>query len=60
MPWLIYWIGELLPVTHYLEIIRGIMLKGVGFDFLLPSFWGLLVLSVVYFTASVLAFRKRI
>jgi ABC-2 type transport system permease protein len=60
MPWLIYWIGELLPVTHYLEIIRGIMLKGIGFDFLLPSFWGLLVLSVVYFTASVLAFRKRI
>jgi ABC-2 type transport system permease protein len=60
MPWLIYWVGELLPVTHYLEIIRGIMLKGVGFGFLLPSFWGLLVLSVVYFTASVLAFRKRI
>ena len=60
MPWFTYWISELLPVSHYLEITRGIMLKGVGLDVLMPSVWPLMILSVVYFVASVLLFRKRI
>jgi len=60
MPSVTYWISELLPVSHYLEITRGIMLKGVGLDVLMPSVWPLIILSVVYFVASVLLFRKRI
>jgi ABC-2 type transport system permease protein len=60
MPWFTYWISELLPVSHYLEITRGIMLKGVGINVLMPSVWPLIILSVVYFVASVLLFRKRI
>ncbi len=60
MPWVTYAFGELLPVTHFLEITRGIILKGVGAATLWPSIWPLIVLSVVYFSASVLVFRKRI
>ncbi len=60
MPWFTYWISELLPVSHYLEITRGIMLKGVGINVLMPSVWPLILLSVVYFVASVLLFRKRL
>jgi len=60
MPLVTYVISEILPVTHYLSIVRGVMLKGVGFDFLWPSIRMLIVLSVAYFVASVLAFRKRI
>jgi len=60
MPLVTYLISEILPVTHYLIIVRGMMLKGVGIDFLWPSIRMLIILSVVYFTASVLAFRKRI
>jgi ABC-2 type transport system permease protein len=60
MPWITYAIGEILPVTHYLVITRGIMLKGVGVDYLLPSILKLSALSVVYFVASVFAFRKQI
>jgi ABC-2 type transport system permease protein len=60
MPWFTYWISELLPVSHYLEITRGIMLKGVGIDVLMSSVWPLIILSVLYFVASVLLFRKRI
>ncbi|MBN1267148.1 MAG: ABC transporter permease [Anaerolineales bacterium] len=60
MPLATYVISELLPVTHYLSIVRGVMLKGVGFDFLWPSIRMLIILSVAYFVASVLAFRKRI
>jgi ABC-2 type transport system permease protein len=60
MPAFTYWFSELMPVTHYLEITRGIMLKGVDASFLWPSIWPLLVLSVIYFAASVFTFRKRI
>jgi ABC-2 type transport system permease protein len=55
-----YWFGEFLPVTHYLEITRGIMIRGIGSEYLIGSIWPLIALSVGYFTASVLAFRKRI
>ncbi|MEA3349479.1 MAG: ABC transporter permease [Chloroflexota bacterium] len=60
MPWFTYWISEILPVSHYLEVTRAIMLKGVPASTLWPSIWPLIILSVVYFAASVIFFRKRI
>jgi len=60
MPWVTYWFGEMLPITHFLVIIRGIMVKGVGFSFLWPSIRMLVVLSVVYFVASVVTFQKKL
>lgn len=61
MPAITYWYSELLPVTQYLEITRGIIVRGVGPETL---FWSstvpLIGLSVIFFTASVLVFRKRI
>ncbi|MBN1439541.1 MAG: ABC transporter permease [Anaerolineales bacterium] len=61
MPLVTYLYSMLLPVTHYLEIVRGIMVRGIGAE----SLWQtailpLIVLSIGYFVASVLAFRKRI
>ncbi len=61
MPAFTYWYSELLPVTQYLEITRGIMVRGVAADTLfLTSTLPLIVLCVGYFTASILVFRKRI
>jgi ABC-2 type transport system permease protein len=61
MPWVTYIYSMMLPVTHYLEIVRGIMVRGIGAESL---WWSAIVplifLSVGYFVASVLAFRKRI
>ena len=31
MPDWAQWIGEVLPLTHFLRIVRGVMLKGNGF-----------------------------
>ena len=60
MPLFTYWFGEFLPVTHYLEIARGVMIRGVGAESLFGAIWPLVILSVLYFAASVLVFRKRI
>jgi len=60
MPWITYAFSELLPVTHFLEITRGVMLKGVGLGVLWISIWPLIALSIIYFAASVLLFKKRI
>ncbi|RJX19884.1 MAG: ABC transporter permease [Desulforudis sp.] len=34
MPLVIQWLGNLIPLTYFLEILRGIILKGVGIDHL--------------------------
>jgi ABC-2 type transport system permease protein len=60
MPIVTYVYSELLPVTHYLEITRGIMLRGVSAATLWSSTIPLILLSVIYFTSSVFTFRKRI
>ncbi len=61
MPGFTYWYSELLPVTQYLEICRGIMLRGISASTLwVSSTLPMLIMSVIYFVASVLVFRKRI
>ena len=60
MPKLIYYIGNLIPLTYYLDIIRGIVLKGIGFSYLIGQVSSLLVFSVVFLTISTLKFKKKI
>jgi len=60
MPWLAYYSGYLLPVTYFLEIVRGIITKGVGITYLWPWVWPMAVFSLVVFFLSVVLFQKRI
>jgi ABC-2 type transport system permease protein len=60
MPWLAYYAGYLMPVTYFLEIVRGIILKGVGFWILWPWIWPMALFSIAVFFASVLLFHKRL
>lgn len=60
MPRVVYWIGNFFPVTHFIEITRGIILKGVGVDALWQYIWPMAVLCLVFFSASVITFRKRL
>jgi ABC-2 type transport system permease protein len=54
------WIGSALPLTHYLRIVRGIVLKGAG----LASLGGELAAIGAFFAAALalaaLTFRKRL
>ena len=60
MPWLAYYAGYFLPVTYFLEIVRGIILKGADFFTLWVWIWPMAVFSIVVFFASVLLFHKRL
>jgi ABC-2 type transport system permease protein len=60
MPQIIYYLGNLIPLTYYLDIIRGIVLKGIGFSYLVGQVSSLLVFSLVLLTLSILKFKKRI
>lgn len=37
MPALFRWFSQLLPLTHYLQVLRGILLKGLGIDAIWPQ-----------------------
>ncbi|KJS86416.1 MAG: transporter [Peptococcaceae bacterium BICA1-8] len=60
MPRFIYYLSNVIPLTYYLDIIRGIVLKGIGFPYLVGQVVSLLVFSVVLLIASTLKFKKKI
>lgn len=46
MPVWAQWIGEVLPLTHFLRMVRGILLKGNGFEEIVPDMAALLAFLV--------------
>lgn len=60
MPWIIQQIGLAIPLTYFLQILRGIILKGVGLEVLWPHALPLALFGVVVFTLSANRFRKRL
>ncbi|ABO50117.1 ABC-2 type transporter [Desulforamulus reducens MI-1] len=60
MPVVIKYISNLIPLTYYLTIIRGIVLKGIGFSYLVPQVIALFTFTVVLMTISILKFKKKI
>ncbi len=53
-------IGSCLPNTHFLRIIRGILLKGNGLAEIMPEIWPLLVFLVVAMTIGVKRYRQTL
>ena len=60
MPAVFQWIGALLPLTHFLKVLRGILLKGVGAVELWREMAILLAFAVVLIGLSVRRFRKTL
>jgi ABC-2 type transport system permease protein len=60
MPKIVEYIGLLLPVTYYLNILRGIVLKGVGAEHLWRDTMALVVFAVVLVLVSVRRFAKTL
>jgi ABC-2 type transport system permease protein len=60
MPPVIQWIGYALPLTYFLIIVRGIILKGIGFLALANQIIPLAALGLLFFVVSVVRFQKRL
>ena len=53
-------IGECLPLTHFLRIVRGIVLKGASLEFLADEILAIGLFFAVVFALAALTFRKRL
>ena len=60
MPEVVQWITYVNPMRYFMEVVRGIFLKGVGLEVLWPQILALAVLGVSILTASALRFHKRL
>ncbi len=60
MPRLARSIAELLPLTHFLRIVRGVILRGADLPDLSQELWALVAFLLVTLAAAALRFSKRL
>lgn len=60
MPEPAQWIGAALPLTYFLQVLRGILLKGVGIDALWPQMSILMGFAVLFIALAVRRFHKTV
>lgn len=60
MPVLFYDLGYLLPLTFFLQIVRGIVLKGIGLNYLIYPVLELILFIVATLTVSIVKFQKKV
>jgi len=52
--------GEILPLTHFLRIVRGIILKGNSLEQILPNIWPIILFLVVSLTIGLKRYRSTL
>ena len=60
MPVWAQWIGTCLPLTHFLRIVRGILLKGNGLGAILPEVWPIALFVAVAMAVAVKRYRQTL
>ncbi len=60
MPVWAQWIGEVLPLTHFLRIVRGILLKGNGMTEIAPDLLALLAFLTAVSIISLNRYRQTL
>jgi ABC-2 type transport system permease protein len=60
MPEPAQWVGALLPLTYFLDILRGVLLKGVGLEDLWRQLGALSLAALLLFSVSVRRFSKTL
>jgi ABC-2 type transport system permease protein len=53
-------IGEALPITHFLRLVREIVLKDAGFADIVGDLWPLTLITLVLATLALLRFRRTL
>ena len=60
MPEVAQWIAEILPATHFMRAVRGVVLRAADLNDLVPDLVWLAGFSVAGLLAASLRFRKRL
>jgi len=60
MPVWAQYLGEVLPITHFLRIVRGIMLKGNGVRESAYEFWQIALFAAIMLTIAVKRYRQTL
>ena len=58
MPWSVRWLGYLLPLTWFIKVARGVMVRGAPIGSLWLPLLVLAAMALAVFTASTLRFRR--
>ena len=60
MPRPAQWLAEIFPLTHFLRIVRGIVLRGATLPDVSRELWPLALFATVTLALALLRFRKRL
>ncbi|WP_258005599.1 ABC transporter permease [Coxiella burnetii] len=60
MPQWARWLGEILPLTHFLRITRGILLKGNSWYEILPDLWPILLFAAIALLIGLKRYRQTL
>jgi len=58
MPWVMQLVGYVIPLTYFLEILRGIILRGAGLSQLWPSVAAMVALGIFLITVASVRFAR--
>ncbi len=53
-------IGQVFPLTHFLRIVRGVMLKGSDWAAMWPNIWPILIFIVVATSVAMMRYRSTL
>lgn len=60
MPKILQYVSYLIPLRYFLEIVRGVFLKGDGFINLWPSILGMFIIGTAMLSLAAMRFHKRL
>ena len=60
LPQALQWLGSLLPLTYFVIVLRGILIKGVGIEYLWRQILPMTALGILVFIVAIRRFQKRI
>ena len=60
MPRVVQHLAEVVPLTHFLRLIRGVMLRGATLAELWPEVLAMVAFTALSMSAAILRFRKRL
>jgi ABC-2 type transport system permease protein len=60
MPEWAQYLGQVLPLTHFLRVVRGILLKGNGLVDIWPELWPILLFMLIVLTIGLRRYRETL